>query len=156
MHRKHAAKSEKLSCKRLSVVDCERCKAERAASEAERVLVDANTPFSDDGYEVLHDELKYLIRELVDESCRIADRHTAGSISAEYVRRARSNLFSTSRGRWVKHTGLFGGLFLGTGLSSLMTVSGPAGMPPSPAGWFSIILCFAVGTGLIAWSIARD
>lgn len=135
---------------------CEKCKTDLAVEDAEKIIIDAKKPFPDEGHDALHDEIRHVIRELIEEFCRISIRHTAGSIFADYVRRARSNIFMTSKGRWIKQISVFGGLFPGTGLSSLMTVSGRAGETMSALGWLSVIFFVTVGTAMIAWSIDRE
>lgn len=124
------------------------------ASLQNRPHQQAIAPFSGPGYSTLEKEIAAYVGDLVDESARIARRSRADDVSSSHVQQAAQNLTTRARKRLYGHIGTLGGIVLGAGLSSVLTilVSPP---PISTVGFLVSVAFTALGAFVVAISIAR-
>lgn len=113
-----------------------------------------SSPYSPRAFTVLNQHVESYISELIEESAKIARRHQADAISAAHVEQAASYLVSSARNRVVRHLGTVGGILLGAGLSTILSLVTSQSISPTGfmvASGFSII-----GAFLVAIHIAKE
>jgi formate-dependent nitrite reductase membrane component NrfD len=128
----------------------------------EKVIQDAETairkldpsPFSPNAYSVLRSKIAEHIAELIRESIKVSKRHQSDTVSAAHVERASEYLVSSSARRLFRHVGTLGGIFLGAGISTMLTMT-VAGQYSSLGVLLSAGLGI-VGAFMIALHIAKD
>lgn len=97
---------------------------ETALEMAKRKLADIDsTPFSRSAFILLLEMISRYIADFVSESGRIATREGADAISAKHVERASEHLATENPRKLFRHLGTIGGILLGTGLSTVMSMA---------------------------------
>ena len=112
------------------------------------------TPFSAAAFSVLRAIVSGFIAELIAESRRVAQRYRADTVSAAHVERASEYLVASTTRRIFRHLGTVGGVLLGAGLSTILSMATAETFPRVPT-------LLAAGIGLvgafmIALHVARD
>jgi hypothetical protein len=82
----------------------------------------SHTPFSEEGFNALQDEVEEYIADLTLESVRIMERRQADTISRKYVQQASENLVASTRRRLFTLVGTVGGILLGASVSSYFEI----------------------------------
>jgi histone H3/H4 len=112
------------------------------------------SPFSPNGFSVLQEKVSDYIKDLIYESSKLAIHQQADTISAAHVERASEYLVTSNSKRKYRHLGTLGGIVLGAGLSSIMSMSTTGKFPVTPT---IVSIIFAIiGTFMIAWHMAKD
>lgn len=83
----------------------------------------AKVPFSDQAFQELKEQISAYAEELIDESVKKAKQHRAESVSSADVLQAGQYLVARPSHRLYRHAGTFGGLLLGTALSSIVSMT---------------------------------
>lgn len=83
----------------------------------------AKIPFSEKAFDGLNEQIGTYAVELIRESVKKAKRHRAESVSSSDVQQAAQYLVARPIHRIYRHVGAFGGLLLGTALSSLVSMT---------------------------------
>jgi len=123
----------------------------------ERINAEFNkveTPFSEHAFEEFQEKLRTHAVELISESVKRAKRHQAEGVSSANVRYASQYLVSSPSHRIYRHAGMFGGLFIGTVLSHVLSM-----ITTRQYGLDSIIITFAltlIGSSLITLHMIKD
>lgn len=113
-----------------------------------------STPFSDHAFEEFQKQVETYGIELISESIKRAKRHQAEGVSSANVRYASQYLVSSPSHRIYRHAGMFGGLFIGTVLSHVLSM-----ITTRQYGLDSIIITFAltlIGSSLITVHMIKD
>src|SRR5258707_1034345 len=97
---------------------------------AERLPLQSPKPFSTPGFSALEQEIEAYINDLIDEAAKLARRYRADDVSAMHVVQAAQNLTASAKHRVYRHLGTIGGIILGAGLSSVLTIT--TAPPPIP------------------------
>lgn len=123
--------------------------------EADAVLVGVNSsPFSPAAFSILKAKIAQHIKELVNESVKVSNRHQADTVSAAHVERASEYLVSSTTRRFYRHLGTVGGILLGGSLSNILAMT-VAGQYTALGNLTSAALAI-VGAFLIALHIVKD
>lgn len=111
-------------------------------------------PFSDQAFRELNEDISAYAVELIRESVKKAKQHRAESVSSADVQQAGQYLVARPSHRIYKHMGTFGGLQLGTALSSIvsMTTSNQYGLTVVV---ITFVLTF-IGTFFITIHMAKE
>ena len=112
------------------------------------------TPFSEQAFEQLKEQIGAYAVELINESVKKAKRHQAEGVSSSDVQQASQYLVASTSHRIYRHAGTFGGLLLGTALSNTLSM-----ITTNQYGLTGIIITFMltlIGTFLIAVHIVKD
>ncbi len=112
------------------------------------------TPFSSAAFAVLRAIILGFIAELIAESRRVAQRYRADTVSAAHVERAGEYLVTSSTRRLFRHLGTVGGILLGAGLSTLLSMATSETFARLPT--LLAMSIGVVGAFLVALHIARD
>jgi hypothetical protein len=95
-----------------------------AIDQATRALEDVNpSPFTENAFKTLKENIAGYIEELISESSRLAKRYRSDAISATHVERASEYLLASSSRRVFRHLGTVGGLLFGAALSNLLSMT---------------------------------
>lgn len=124
---------------------------DRANRELQNTL---RTPFSEQAFEQLKEQMGAYAVELINESVRRAKRHQAESVSSSDVQQASQYLVASTSHRIYRHAGTFGGLLLGTTFSNILSM-----ITTNQYGLTGVIVTFIltlIGTFLIAVHIVKD
>ena len=117
-------------------------------------LNSAGSPFSEQAFEKLTEQIEAYSVELVTESVKRAGRHQAEGVSSSDVRHASQYLFSSTSHKIYRHAGTFGGMFFGSALSNLLSIA-----TTGQYGLNGIILTFGlaiIGTSFITVHTLKD
>ncbi len=79
-------------------------------------------PFSPDAFKFLKEQVLQHIRELVNESIRIAKRYRSDTVSTAHIERASEYLIYSVRRKIIRHVGTLGGIFLGSASSVFVSM----------------------------------
>lgn len=79
-------------------------------------------PFSKEAFKYLKTQISQNIKELVDESIKIAKRHHSDTVSISHVDRASDNLGFSAKRKILIHLGTIGGILLGAALSAFVSM----------------------------------
>ena len=82
----------------------------------------ARTPFSEQAFEELKEQISIYAGELVQESVKAARRHRAENVSSADVQQASQYLVASTSHRIYRHAGTIGGLLFGTAFSSILSM----------------------------------
>ncbi|QXG81958.1 hypothetical protein [Rhodospirillum rubrum] len=115
--------------------------------------VDAQ-PFSQSAFATLNEVIAAYIGDLVEESVKISKRHQSDGISAAHVQQAQQYLTSSSHNRIFRHFGTIGGIILGAGLSTVLSLVTSSQI--SVTGLLISSIFSAIGAFLVALHIAHD
>jgi hypothetical protein len=113
-----------------------------------------NSAFSEKGFDTLNHQIASYINDLVDESLKVSRRFQADTISAVHVRKASEHIATGSGTRTFKHVGTGGGILLGAGLSTVLSLV--AGGHVSVLGLVTASGFSMVGAFLVAIHMAKD
>jgi hypothetical protein len=104
--------------------------------------------------EALSQRVDSYIEDLADESAKISRRYQADLISAVHVEKAAEHLLSGSASKAYRHAGTIGGILLGVGLSTMVSVVLANNVTVTGL----ILSCSfsVIGTLLVALHIAKD
>jgi len=129
--------------------------AQAVLMEAETELMDLDPrPFSPQAFRFLKTKISDYTRSLITESGRVAKRRRGDLISAAHVEHASEYLLSATKGRWSRHVGTLGGIFLGASMSNFL---GMTSTGQYNAVGVTISASLAVlGAFGIAWHIGRE
>lgn len=119
-----------------------------------RLSTSAHAPFSSQAFTVLRANVTSYISDLIAESRQVAHRHRADLISASHVERASEYLVASTSRRLYRHLGTIGGVMLGAGLSTVLSMIGSESFTSSVA-IVSISLSIA-GAFLVALHMAKE
>ena len=112
------------------------------------------TPFSTVAFDVYKAKVARYMSELFDESIKMSRRHSADVVSAAHVERASEYLTSSPTSRVARHVGTFGGLFLGAGISQILSM---AAVPQFTAvGTLLAALFIVIGAFAVAFHVAKE
>lgn len=111
-------------------------------------------PFSATAFDVYKGKVARYMSELFDESVKVSRRQDADVVSAGHVERASEYLVSSARGRVARHVGTFGGIFLGAGVSQVLSMA--AVNQFTTVGVLLASLFGVVGGFAVAFHIAKD
>ncbi len=127
-----------------------------ALERANRMLtLTANpAPFSDAAFAVLRAIISTFIADLVAESRRVSERYRADTVSAAHVERASEYLVASSTRALFRHIGTLGGVFLGAGLSTLLSMATAATFPRLPT--LLAAVTSLVGAFMVALHVAKE
>lgn len=118
-------------------------------------LQDASkVPFSEQAFRELNEDISAYAVELIREAVKKAKRHRAESVSSADVQQASQYLVARPSHRIYKHMGTFGGLLLGTALSSIVSMT-----TANQYGFTTVVVTFVltfIGTSLITIHMAKD
>lgn len=78
--------------------------------------------FSRDAFNLLKQKILEYASHLIIESTKTANRHRADSISSSHVEKASEYLVVGSTNKLLTHLGTVGGIFLGAGISNLLSM----------------------------------
>lgn len=81
-----------------------------------------HTPFSPKAFARLKEKVSEYAVQLITESVKRARRHQAENASTSDVEHASQYLVASSSRKVYRHLGTFGGLFLGTALSNILSM----------------------------------
>ena len=81
-----------------------------------------HTPFSPKAFTRLKEKISEYAVQLITESVKRARRHQSENVSTSDVEHASQYLVSSTSHKFYKHMGTFGGLFLGTALSNVLSM----------------------------------
>lgn len=109
-------------------------------------------PFSEAAASLIREKSTEYFNELINESIVVGKRDQADIISSKHVQIASNNLISHSQGRLYQHLGTWGGIFLGTSLSSLMSMLLVNQYPP--IGVVAVTVIGTVGSYLLGKSLS--
>lgn len=114
----------------------------------------ANTPFSEQAFEEMKEQISDYAVELIRGSVKQAQRHRAESVSSADVQQAGQYLVANPSHRIYRHVGAFGGLLFGTALSSIvsMTTSNQYGLKVV---LITFVLTF-IGTSFITIHMVKE
>jgi len=113
-----------------------------------------SSPFSNAAFAVLRAIISSFIAELIAESRRVAQRYQADTVSAAHVERAGEYLVTSSTRRLFRHLGTVGGILLGAGLSTLLSMATAETFARLPT--LLAVSVGIVGAFLVALHVARD
>lgn len=135
---------------------------DQISREVAEILRDVNqrlqnadaSPFSDHGFRALKVEIATYISDLVRASIGIARRRGSDTVSAAYVEEAAQTLITRRGHVFVRNLGAVGGVLLGAGGSTILTiVSSPTvAVQPLEIG----IALTVTGSVLMVIQIVRD
>ena|ERR1043165_949392 len=114
----------------------------------------ARTPFSEQAFEELKEQISIYAVELIEESVKKAKRHRAESVSSADVQQASQYLVASTSHRIYRHAGTVGGLLFGTAFSNILSM-----ITTHQYGLAGVIVTFVftmVGTFLVALHMVRD
>ena len=80
------------------------------------------TPFSEQAFDRLREQITAYAVELINEFVKRAKRHQAEGVSSSDVQQASQYLVSSTSQRLYRHAGTFGGLLLGAVLSNVLSM----------------------------------
>jgi hypothetical protein len=112
------------------------------------------SPFSPAAFRLLKEKVGQHLHELVTESIKVSRGYQADTVSAAYVERASEYLVTSTNGRPVRHIGTVGGILLGAGLSTLLTMT-IAGQFTKGGTLLSVVIG-VIGAFMVALHIAKD
>lgn len=103
----------------------------------------ATHPLTNEAFDVLVRSISSYARDLIDISLRVAVRGDADNVSAKHVERAATSLSVSTSQQRRQHVGTLGGILLGAGLSSLVSMihSGDVSLP------IVVLTCVLIGVG---------
>ncbi len=128
---------------------------ENVIRDAETTLQNSDpSPFSPNAFSVLRSKIAEYIADLIRESIKVSKRHQSDTVSAAHVERASEYLVSSTARKLFRHVGTVGGIFLGAGISNMLTMT-VAGQY-SPLGILVSAGLGIVGAFMIALHIAKD
>lgn len=110
--------------------------------------------FSEKGFKELNHSIVIYINDLVDESKNIAKRSRADDISAVHVEKAAEYLASGTIVNKYRHLGTLGGVILGGGFSTILSIISSNSVNLS--GLIITTASCVIGTAMVAVHIARD
>lgn len=117
--------------------------ADQLLREVHRALEYEDTGmFSVQAFRALKLKISLYVRSLITESARIARRRKSDMISVAHVDEASDHLTTSTSRRWLRHTGTVGGILLGAGLSSFLSMT--TANQYTPAG---VVVSAALGVG---------
>jgi len=96
---------------------------EQIVEVADRELQSVDpTPFSPQAFLRLKEKVSEYAVQLITESVKRARRHQAETASTSDVEQASQYLVASSSHKFYRHMGTFGGLFLGSALSNVLSM----------------------------------
>ena len=113
-----------------------------------------HSPFSEKAFQRLKEKIGEYSSQLIVESIKRSKRHQAESVSTSDVESASQYLVSSSSHKIYRHLGTFGGLFLGTALSNVLSM-----ITTNQFTLSGIIVTFVltlIGTFMIAAHIVKE
>lgn len=110
--------------------------------------------FSPEGYERLRQRINEYVRQLTNESMKIAKRHQSDSISPAYVDRAAEYLVSAGFNRWQKLVEGLGSIILGLGLAAAGSMIQSTSF--STRGLTFCVVCILVGMPAFMFHLMKD
>jgi len=130
-------------------------KTKAIIDEAEGLLQGIDpSPFSPPAFNMLKAKIAEHVQDLVNESLRVSKRYRTDTVSAAHVERANEYLVLSTSRKIYRHLGTVGGIFLGTALSNILTMT-LAGQYTGRATILSAVFGI-VGAFMIALHIAKD
>jgi len=110
--------------------------------------------FTAKGFEELSERVDLFIKDVADESARIARRYRTDLISAFHVEKAAEHIASGSALKIYRHAGTIGGILLGGGLSEVLSMLSTD--TATIIGLITSSICFVVGAVLITLYVVKD
>lgn len=114
----------------------------------------ARTPFSEQAFEELKEQISIYAGELVQESVKKAKRHRAENVSSADVQQASQYLVASTSHRIYRHAGTIGGLLFGTAFSSILSM-----ITTRQYGLSGVVVTFVftiIGTFLVTVHMVKD
>ena len=124
---------------------------ETANTELDRI---DKTPFSDNAFARAKEKVVEYSVQLIVESIKNARRHQAEIVSTSDVKHASQYLVSSSSHKFYKHVGTFGGLFLGSAISTVLSMITTSQL--SLSGIIVTFILTLVGGFMIAAHIVKE
>jgi len=124
---------------------------ERVRRELEKTH---STPFSDQAFQRLEDQIGSYAVELINEAVKRAKRHQAEGVSSADVQQASQYLVSNPSHKIFRHAGTFGGILFGAALSHILATTTSTQYRLSGM-VLTFILTF-IGTSLIGAHMFKD
>jgi len=123
--------------------------------EADRNIQSVNAaPFSEKAFDRLKYKISEYIAQLITESIKTSKRRQSDNVSTSHVELASQYLVSSTSHKIYKHLGTLGGIFLGGGISGLLSMVTTAQYNLVGIG-ISVVFT-GIGAFLVAFHIARD
>jgi hypothetical protein len=113
-----------------------------------------STPFSEPAFDRLKYKISEYIVQLITESIKTSKRRQADNVSTSHVELASQYLVSSTSHKVFKHLGTLGGIFLGAGISNLLSMVTTSQY--NITGIAISVILTGVGAFLVAFHIARD
>jgi histone H3/H4 len=134
----------------------------RSTGELQRIIERADielqaidpTPFSPNAFECLKEKISEYSAQLVTESVKVARRRESETVSTKNVEQASQYLVSSSGSKFYRNIGTLGGILLGAGLSTFLSMV-TAGVFTTTAVLIALTLT-VVGMFMVALQIAKD
>jgi|SRR5437660_11293836 len=125
------------------------------ARRTEAALANVNPkPFSHQGFAALERTITWFTSELVEESVKISKRQRSDTVAQSHVETAANYLVADASRKFFRHLGTLGGIFLGTGLSNLLSIVTTKALTVGSV--ILTVILGVVGAFLIALHIAKD
>lgn len=112
------------------------------------------SPFSSGAFDILKKRVGEYTVQLVSESIKVSQRHRSDTVSINDVDRASQYLFSSSSNKLFRNIGTIGGIFLGAGLSTMLSMVVENKYSTTPV--ILAVILILLGTFMVALQIARD